>query len=357
MSSTRITFVVGPEDLAIAAPLIERGSRDGLDPERVLAPLADRVVTAWTLYPYLLASQAGLDCRLSTDLPKEGILVASACSIPITWKPPTELTFVCTVADSPRRPYAQVLVYQNAAQVGETGVSRMTGLPLERFLRHPPQADLIPRDPTREARFERVGYFGKPANLAAELRSAQWAATLASRGIEWVCMGPTTWHDYSDVDAVVAIRSMGTAHLHDHKPATKLYNAWLAGVPAVLGAESAYRAERRSPLDYLEADSVPTILTALDRLRTDAALRAAMIAHGRARATAELAPEQLRAGWLEILTRVAPETHMRWQRVGALRRNLFFAERHLQRKWLGLRKRLGLTSPERSALPPTVPAS
>ena len=36
------------------------------------------------------------------------------------------------------------------------------------------------------------------------------------------------------------------------KPPSKLFNSWLAGVPAVLGHESAYRAERRSDLDYIE---------------------------------------------------------------------------------------------------------
>jgi hypothetical protein len=38
--------------------------------------------------------------------------------------------------------------------------------------------------------------------------------------------------------------------------AIKLYNCWHAGVPAVLGAESAFRANRRSDLDYLEVQSL-----------------------------------------------------------------------------------------------------
>lgn len=152
----------------------------------------------------------------------------------------------------------------------------MTGLPLEWFARHPSQADLISRDSARGDRFARVGYFGKPANLATEPQEPEWVAALAAWGLEWVCMGPGAWHDNSDVDAVDAVRSMGSSRLHGHKPA-------------------------------------------------------AMVVRGATRASAELEPAKLRAVWIEILTQVVPEAHRRWHRVGVLQRRLFFAERHLQR--------------------------
>ena len=45
----------------------------------------------------------------------------------------------------------------------------------------------------------------------------------------------SSWSDFSQVDLVVAIRPPHP-RLHSPKPATKLVNAWIAGVPAVLKA-------------------------------------------------------------------------------------------------------------------------
>jgi hypothetical protein len=45
-----------------------------------------------------------------------------------------------------------------------------------------------------------------------------------------------------------------------------LTNAWLAGVPAVLGDEPAYVELRKHPYDYLAVSSPQEILGALDRL-------------------------------------------------------------------------------------------
>src|SRR5206468_2838231 len=65
---------------------------------------------------------------------------------------------------------------------------------------------------------------------------------------------------------------------------TKLFNAWHAGVPAILGRESAYELQRRGELDYLEARTVPALVTALRRLRDEPEFRRAMVANGHERA-------------------------------------------------------------------------
>ena len=112
------------------------------------------------------------------------------------------------------------------------------------------------------------------------------------------------WPDYSTVDAVVALRPPD-GRSYPGKPATKLYNAWLAGVPAVLGTESAYRAERRSELDYLEAASGAEALAALRELATDPHRFAAMVDNGRSRATA-VAPAAVAARWRDLLFETLP---------------------------------------------------
>jgi hypothetical protein len=97
---------------------------------------------------------------------------------------------------------------------------------------------------------------GGLANLAPELRESSWTQRVEALGLRWVAVGDTAdWNNYSEVDAVLAIRSF-SQHKFNHKPASKLYNAWKAEVPAILGCESAYQTERKSELNYLEAASV-----------------------------------------------------------------------------------------------------
>jgi hypothetical protein len=112
------------------------------------------------------------------------------------------------------------------------------------------------------------------------------------------------WSDFHDVDLVLAVRPADPRG-HTGKPAAKLYNAWLAGVPALLGAEPAYRELRTSDLDYFEVDSVGPALAAIDRLRTEPALYREMVAHGRARAQAFTA-EAILPLWVDLLWRRIP---------------------------------------------------
>jgi hypothetical protein len=126
------------------------------------------------------------------------------------------------------------------------------------FVPHWSQPGLLPRDPARGARIERAAFKGFSANLHPGLASADWREALARRGIEWVAdvavyrrsetpAERLDWNDFRAVDAVVALRPARTGG-HLNKPATKLYNAWRAGVPAVLGREAGFRELRQSEL-------------------------------------------------------------------------------------------------------------
>ena len=57
--------------------------------------------------------------------------------------------------------------------------------------------------------------------------------------------------DYRTLDAVIAVRPF-EPHLYFAKPASKLINAWRAGVPALVGPEFASREIRRTDDDFLE---------------------------------------------------------------------------------------------------------
>ncbi|PSN07429.1 hypothetical protein C7293_30475 [filamentous cyanobacterium CCT1] len=98
---------------------------------------------------------------------------------------------------------------------------------------------------------------------------------------------------------------------YSHKPATKLYNGWLAGVPMMLGVESAFRAERQSPLDYWEVATPADLWSTLVRLKQDADLRRAMVDQGQRRSPA-VRPESIVQRWLDFLRGVALPAYDRW---------------------------------------------
>jgi hypothetical protein len=141
-----------------------------------------------------------------------------------------------------------------------------------------------------------------------------WSAELAERGLAWECdavpfstdeaaRDRLRWPDFRDVDAVVALRPPGADVAR--KPAAKLYNAWLAGVPALLGPEPAYRECRRSELDYLEIRGRAEARAAVDRLLREPSLFRAMIEHGRGRAV-EVSVAATTGAWRELLERTLP---------------------------------------------------
>src|SRR5205807_2465078 len=80
-------------------------------------------------------------------------------------------------------------------------------------------------------RFMNVAYFGIEGELDPSLRDEQWQARLRDLGFDFTIRHPETWHDYRDVDVIVAARSFDYPGGWLLKPASKLLNAWRAGVP------------------------------------------------------------------------------------------------------------------------------
>jgi len=177
------------------------------------------------------------------------------------------------------------------------------------------QPALVPRDPARGSRIERAAFKGFDQSQHPGLRSAAWSADLAARGITWVhdslsfesrtsAAHGLAWPDYREIDLVVALRPPDR-RLHVEKPASKLINAWSAGVPAVLGPEYAYRELRRSDHDYIEVSTVDEARAAIDRLRGAPELYLAMVENGKRRAL-EFDVAAITASWAELLFETLP---------------------------------------------------
>ncbi len=187
---------------------------------------------------------------------------------------------------------------------------------------------MIKRDPNRGSKFENIAYFGVNVSLAPQLLEPSWSARLESIGLNWQIVSEERWHDYSNVDAVVAVRSFDEKQEYKHKPASKLYNAWLAGVPAILGADSAFRAEYQTDLDYIEVKSIDEIIAALQRLRDDNQLYQAMVRNGQARGE-KISSQTVTEKWKQFFTDTAIPAYYQWCKLSSLQQKLWLARQNL----------------------------
>ena len=278
-----------------------------LDPDRDWRELV-RGERAWVLQTYLRLRRAGFPAALAAAPPPDGLVVfhAKEARDLARLRPAPGVALVGVRADNREPLAADFEVLQN----GHFEDRRRRF-----FVPHWPQPGLLLRDPARGDRIERVAYKGFADNLHPDLRGAAWTGFLAAEGLAWVAdavsfAGRATdrdaldWPDFRDVDLLVALRPPDR-RLWTGKPATKLVNAWRAGVPAILGPEVAYRELRRSPLDYLEAATAEEARAAVLRLQADPDLYRAMVENGRARA-AEFSEEAITARWARLLGEEIP---------------------------------------------------
>jgi hypothetical protein len=283
-----------------------------------------RGADAWTLVTYLVLKARGQPVELSEKMVPGAICVAHFDYIQRRAMP-YQSYIVAVRAD--RGP-----VYVCERQIVQSPI--LVKSPRDHYLPYWPQPGLLARDPARGARLERVGFLGRERNLAESFRDERFRQRLAEMGMELVIRTERgQWHDYHDLDAVLAIRH-GNPRWLATKPASKLINSWLAGCPALLGDEPAFRALRRSELDYEIVSTPDEAIEALRRLRSPERYRQ-MVENARERGAAYgLAP--VARCWEELLAGPVAEDFERWQgRVpavqGPLRLARFLARTALQR--------------------------
>ena len=279
-----------------------------LDPDRDWREF-NRGERVWILQTCLRLAHAGYPVELAASPPAEGIVVfhaKHARALRSQWRRLGNAVLLGTRADNREPLIADFEVVQNGRFADEE----------RRFLvPHWPQPALLPRDPARGAAIRRIAFKGFEQNLHPEFQSPAWREFLAGRGIEWEIdavpfAGAATdqagidWPDFRQVDLLLAVRPEDR-RLWTPKPASKLFNSWLAGVPALLGPEYAYRELRRSELVYLEVSSLAEAKAAVLRLLERPDLYQAMVENGRARAAAFTAEATL-SRWVDLLTRQIP---------------------------------------------------
>ena len=262
-------------------------------------------ISCWIIQTYLRLRQAGWSIELVSTPPRTGIVIVHADHMHTLLASmqglSKNLTIVCVRADRSKNLYADVEIVQNPT----TANNKRTF-----FIHHWPQPGLIKRDRNRDQIIENIAYKGEHSQLNNAFQDQEWVSHLGLRGIAWITdtvswqgqrimYENTMWNDYSKIDLVIAVRN-DTNNLYNNKPASKLINSWLAGVPALLGPESAYKQLRRSPLDFIEVSSAAEALAAIDKLRNTPNLYEDMVENGIERSK-EFSSDRICNTWAEFL--------------------------------------------------------
>ncbi|MEY3479243.1 MAG: hypothetical protein RIQ71_18 [Verrucomicrobiota bacterium] len=252
---------------------------------------------SWIYRTWMALAETGCRSELVHQMPREGCVLALSGTIPASLRAHAGMFLVGVVADGLPHPTAHMHILQNPTHARR--------LPRGYFMPHWPQPGLIPREASRGMTLERIAFFGTKENLAAQLQDHPWRGKLQREtGVTLEIRGADRWHDYSDVDAVVAVRDFrGGRQLH--KPATKLYNAWLAGVPFIGGVDSAYAAEGQSGIDYLLARSPDEVIAHLARLKRDESLRRELVENGKRKSLGR-GQEAITALWRSLVQETIP---------------------------------------------------
>ena len=215
-------------------------------------------IYCWTLQTYYLLKKHGVECHLTQELPKRGVIIAHRGLLPDSLKPRYGQYLICIQADWSRHPFAYDHIAQNLAQTKQTGVPKLMRYfrpGVTHFVRLWAQAGITPRDAHRPKQLRSLSYFGLDLNLAEELKSADWHNFLADLGIRWnVVTQRDRWGDYSETDATLFVRDF-KGQKHTNKPATKLYNAWIANTLPICTEESAYLDEIDGPQQAVVIES------------------------------------------------------------------------------------------------------
>ena len=284
---------------------------------------------SWIYQTWALLSMITVPCSLFPQMPENGIIIVLSGSLPKSCKTPKDVFLVDIVADGLPHPAAHLHIVQNRAHAQRLRNSL--------FMPHWPQPGLIKRNSERGDHFENISFFGHLSNLATELQSPSWINRLRDElGLHLNFCSANRWNDYSTTDGVIAIRDFSTSR-QLHKPATKLYNAWLAGVPFIGGLDSAYAADGEPEKNYLVATSPEDVFMHLKRLKEDRGFRKRLVLEGQ-KAGVSFTQNATLERWHQLVEKTLPHLATQWfdrlgvqqQLISLTNRAACFADRYVR---------------------------
>ncbi|MCG5502262.1 hypothetical protein, partial [Ectothiorhodospira lacustris] len=228
-------------------------------------------VKCWCSQTYLQLRSRGYNVKAVHVPPERGVVCCHADDLHSLLTHPAcsdAILIVCFRADRPPQLYADFEVVQNQWSAKDARCC---------FIPHWPQPNLLKRDVSR-SNVKTIGYKGDIGNLHPWFHTKEWLCFMKDNNLIWdldtsswgggVMSHFTHWNDYSSVDLVVSVRKDLSSNSY-HKPASKLINAWHAGVPAILGSEISCSELRITELDYVEINEVQEIKRAILDLKAD----------------------------------------------------------------------------------------
>lgn len=281
-------------------------------------------VGSWLIRTYIELKNIGCSVTISDKLVPKCINVSDAFSFGRRQRLNDYFVAIAR-SDGPFPGLANFVIHQNG--VIEEG-ERSANIP------HWPQPGLIARDATRGSTISLLTFKGQSWNLDVRFRNPDFIRSLHEMGIDLDLPKDDNdresmawqWRDYSNSDAVIAIRNL-TEQDASIKPASKLINAWIAGVPAFLGPEPAFRELRKSPLDYIEVTEAGAVIDELRRWKENPEYYLAIIANGHKRAE-DFTTEKLAQQWKNLFDGPISDEFHRWRGTNPVRRWLRVAEMH-----------------------------
>lgn len=263
-------------------------------------------IGAWLIRTFIELRRSGASVSISDQIKRHAVNVSDAFSFGRRRRLHSEFMLIAR-SDGPIPGLANFVIHQNGL---------IPDGPAQANIPHWPQPGLVGRDPSRGTRLERLAFKGEPWNLDERFRTPEVLERLASLGMTLELPDPdrnrnaTSWGDYKDSDAVIAVRNL-TVPDSLIKPASKLVNAWFAGIPAILGPEPAFRELRTGPLDYFEVVDADGMFAVLEDLRDKPELYKAVVENGRKRSEA-FQPEAIVKKWYEVLAGAVEEERQKW---------------------------------------------
>lgn len=289
----------------------------------------------WIASTYIELQKAGLSCEVIEHIPKQGIVLADRDSLGNRYPYLNSSFLICVKGDKEFHPSAHRHIVQNTIDIKDPSQSIWNPF----YIPHWPQPGLTPRQQKRGSTVKNVAFMGSSFNLLKEFKSDQWISGLKQLGCEWTpIFSPTQWSDYREIDVIVAVRSFD-GKTYPHKPASKLVNAWQAGVPAILTPESAFVELRKSELDFLIVNSLEEAINSVKKLKNNPELYKLIVNNGLQRSQ-EFSDEKITKYWLNFFhNHVFPE-YAKWVETSEASKIVRFMKRYSRLKTDRLRKRV-----------------
>lgn len=225
-------------------------------------------VDSWILPTFSALRDQDFTVELTSEVPKDGVLFVSSYDLQMLTVQ-SDVLVVCILADGYPSPRSDLTIVQNWEQAPFCKPALC--------IPHWPQPNLVPRDASRGERVENVAFLGAKVNLLPSLREHSFQQKLKDElDINMLFPSKERWSDYSEIDVVLGIRPETGSCWSGAKPASKLVNSWLAGVPAIMTPESAILNAGIPGCDYFVATSSKSVFDILGRLKRHPELYSAM---------------------------------------------------------------------------------